>query len=470
VRPVIEEDWAADLIKTKVARLTKVTKAFMRDQLSRLATWVKYDKRSKAWVPCDPPEDIADTVLGREGEWLAPPIAGLVTTPTIRPDGSLLTEEGYDAATRLLLLAPPSMPPLLARPSRADALTALELLKGLLAEFSFVGGEESRAVALSGLITPVVRGALPVAPAHVISAPTAGSGKSYLVDLFAAVSTGQRCPVISHGKSEEELEKRLGAVLLGGQSIVSIDNVTGELRGDALCQMVERPLVQIRILGRSELMRVETRATLFATGNNSVVAGDMVRRTLTCSIDANVERPELRPFKQKPLDMILADRGKYIAAVLTIVRAYQLAGYPDELYLASYDHWSRIVRSALVWLGCADPAKTIEQSRDKDPDLIALHAIVGGWLNAVHPGEQKTASELIALANKSKTVDDEIVYDYPELRAGIEMVAAARRGLDATALGRWLSAQQDKVVGAIKITRHGGQTHVRRWSCQILKA
>ena len=59
--------------------------------------------------------------------------------------------------------------------------------------------------------------------------------------------------------------------------------------------------------------------------------------------------------------MVLADRGKYIAACLTICRAYIAAGRPDKLpKLASFGDWSDTVRSALVWLGEADPVKSMD--------------------------------------------------------------------------------------------------------------
>jgi putative DNA primase/helicase len=48
------------------------------------------------------------------------------------------------------------------------------------------------------------------------------------------------------GRTEEETEKRLGAALLAWQPLISIDNVNGELGGDALCQIIERPVVEIR--------------------------------------------------------------------------------------------------------------------------------------------------------------------------------------------------------------------------------
>ena len=68
--------------------------------------------------------------------------------------------------------------------------------------------------------------------------------------------------------------------------------------------------------------------------------------------------------------MVMADRGKYIAACLTICRAYIAAGRPDKLpKLASFGGWSDTVRSALVWLGEADPVKShghVEGRRPRD--------------------------------------------------------------------------------------------------------
>ena len=82
--------------------------------------------------------------------------------------------------------------------------------QGLAGRVSFVGAVD-RAVALSAIITPVVRGAFPVAPMHSAKAPVAGSGKSDLFDVAAAVAIGQIMPVMAAGSSEEELKKRLGA-------------------------------------------------------------------------------------------------------------------------------------------------------------------------------------------------------------------------------------------------------------------
>jgi len=62
-------------------------------------------------------------------------------------------------------------------------------------------------------------------------ASTPGTGKSYLVDVIAVVATGQLCPVITASKNAEETEKRIGAILLSGIPIVSLDNLHSRPRG-----------------------------------------------------------------------------------------------------------------------------------------------------------------------------------------------------------------------------------------------
>ena len=57
----------------------------------------------------------------------------------MRPDRSLLVTPGYDEKTQLWYMQSVDihLPTIPERPTRADALTSLELLKGLLKEFPF---------------------------------------------------------------------------------------------------------------------------------------------------------------------------------------------------------------------------------------------------------------------------------------------------------------------------------------------
>jgi putative DNA primase/helicase len=230
VRPGYAVVTAADGRTTIAAGLYPVNEAALIEELTRVALWQKYDGRAKSFVKCDPPSLVARVLAARQGRWGLRPVSGVLTCPTLRPDGSILSEPGYDRATRLFFMPDPAlqMPPIPERPSRADAKQAIEILDALLIDFKFVG-EVDRAVALSLFVSSVVRGVLDMVPLHAFTAPTPGSGKSYLADITTAIISGRYCPVITPGRSEEELEKRLGAMVLAGYPTISLDNCSAEL-------------------------------------------------------------------------------------------------------------------------------------------------------------------------------------------------------------------------------------------------
>jgi hypothetical protein len=263
--------------------------------------------------------------------------------------------------------------------------------------------------------------------------------------------TGRPCPVAAAGRDADETDKRLVGLLLSGFPITCIDNVNGELGSDLLCQAVERPLVRLRRLGGSDITEVETITTIFANGNGLRVRGDMTRRTLICDLDAQMERPELRKFEFDPVKKVIEDRGRYVAAALTIVRSFLISGAsPDMSPLASYADYSATVRGALIWLGREDPAASLEQARQDDPELDELHAIMSAWRQHIGLNTDAPAKALIHLAELKKLDDDtgRQLQDYasPELRDALLAVAGSRNAIDSSRFGKWLRACKGRVV------------------------
>jgi hypothetical protein len=334
VEPISEIVPAADGRKTIRARLRVLCPDSLIYPVAEAAAFQRYDQRRNKWIEIDPPMQIVRMILTAERRWRFPRCNGIITTPTLRPDGSLLATPGYDPESQLYLLPGFQLPPIPEQPSKDEARAALKTLTDLFCECSFKAAEgeyEGRlnhSVALSGLLTALVRGSLPTAPIYLIAADTPGTGKSYLVDVVSMVATGRSCPVITASRSSDETEKRLGSILLDGSPIVSLDNCTHDLGGDLLCQLSERPVIRIRILGRSDMPECESHTTVFATGNNIGLKGDMVRRGFVCKFEALDERPELRTYQHSPLKAAAADRGAYVAAALTIIRAYLATGAP----------------------------------------------------------------------------------------------------------------------------------------------
>jgi hypothetical protein len=455
VFPVKETRVAAKGRKTVTARLSTFSADSFIEPVAEAAIYQRWSVRKNAWIDIDPPVQLVRMVLSRERRWAFPHVSGIITTPTLRPDGSLLATPGYDPRSELYLLPSLQLPPIAASPTRQDALAGLEKLKHLFREFSFQDkdgkGLEKRlncSVAISGLLTALLRGSLPTAPVYLVRASVAGTGKSYLVDVISVVTTGQFCPVITTSKNAEETEKRIGSILLSGIPIVSLDNCIHDLGGELLCQLTERPVIRIRILGRSEMPPCECHTAVFATGNNIVFKGDMVRRGLVCNLEALDERPELREFEADALDVVAADRGPYVAAALTIVRAYIAAGSQKVCpSLGSYSGWSDMVRSPLVWLGEPDPVISMEGLRNEDVELADIREFFSLWLE--YGLDLDTPYLTASIIEEAIAAPPANYWGPRELKPFLLQVAASRNDPDkisAWRLGLWLRRISGRIV------------------------
>jgi hypothetical protein len=205
----------------------------------------------------------------------------------------------------------------------------------------------------------------------------------------------------------------------------------------------------------------ECHTALFATGNNITFRGDMVRRGLKCNLEALGERPELREFKQDMLEVAAVDRGAYVAAALTIVRAYLAAGSPSVCKpFGSYAAWSRMVRSPLVWLGEPDPTGSIDEIREEDVELTNIREFVGLWVDyELDLGADYTTAQIIEAACPPHTPNN---YSPQTFKQFLLRVAAARSAPDTVSpdrLGWWLRGISGRIVS---IADANGVTHQYR--------
>jgi putative DNA primase/helicase len=370
----------SDVTDTHVARHTSET---LRIALAEAAKFERYDERKKDMVRKHPPIEYAGLLLKHPDKHY-PPLRGIVNTPVLRADGTLISVPGYDKATGLYfdpLGVEFGVIPL--KPTRKQAEAALNDLKALFEKFPFVD-EASRSVALARCLTPFVRPSLKCAPMFAATAPAARTGKSKLTDIASAITTGHEASVIGATETAEELDKQLSAILLSGATSITLDNLNANfsLKSSLLCQILTQEIVEIRPFGKNdELITVPSISVVSVNGNNLRVVDDLTERTLLCRLDANMELPGTRSFDFDPIEMVKDDRAKYVRACLTILRAYAVAGYPDNAkpVMGGFDDWSNRVRSALVWLGCDDPCATMQQLRDQDEGKGVLDELLGVW-------------------------------------------------------------------------------------------
>jgi hypothetical protein len=402
-----------------------VGEVWLRELMSRELTF-----RNKNGSKADPDPVYARTLLQR-GEWSFPILRGVVTTPTLTRDGRIIEQPGYDADSGLFVDLTRTFPPIPQQPTREDALAALHRLETPLRGFPFQD-DAAKSVALSAMLTALVRRSLRTAPLHGFDAPMAGTGKSLLAELVGVLALGFPPAALSQGKSDEEDEKRWSVVLFAADLIAQLDNCERPIQGDFLCSLLTQEVVQARILGHSERRILPCTTLVLATGNNLTLAGDASRRAVICRLDAQVERPDAREFDFDCHAEVLRTRADLVVAALTILRAYHVAGRPNNLPpMGSFNDWAWI-RGALVWLGRADPADTRITILDSDPRKNELSTVMDLWAAAFGP-------DAVAVAD--------IAPQPPTFDLHTKLIEVACRGKwSGKSVGWWLRRHKDRIV------------------------
>lgn len=462
VRPMVATapDGRGGAVRT--IKIRSLKRAALHEHLDAAARWMKYDARSKSYVPVDAPMTVADALLGR-GASLLRPLTGVIEAPTLRADGSILDSHGYDAKTGLLFIPNCDFPPVPRDPKKADALAAIKRIEALIDKYPFVEPVD-RSVALAAILTCSVRRALNKAPMFAMNAPAPGSGKSALVDVAAIIVTGSTVPVFAQGENEAEFEKRLHGALLAGHSVVSFDNVTRPIEGNALCQAMTQQAMEVRPLGTSDTRTVPTSTTFFATGNGLVVRDDMTRRVLECQLDPGVERPELRTFDFDPLEVAKAQRATLLVDALTVLRAHRLAHHALRSRRFDFNEWSAMVADALMWLGYADPAASMDRTRASDPAKDEFRAVAREW-TAHFGGKLVSVREAIEAATEQSSVSFSARAEFlrPDFREALLQIAGAGGVINSRALGKWLARHVKFLVDGQTVHKAVGAQGVQRW-------
>jgi len=432
-------------------QLEPLSSTALTEVFSRIAEWRR--KNDSGTVRVDCPPKIAAIYLSRTGSWQVPVLAGIISAPILREDGSLLGKSGYDAATGLYLVSGEGSLNIPEQPTHADAKAAVQTLLAPFAQFPFVT-EEDRAVHIACILTAIHRPLLKACPIFGYSAPAQRSGKSLLAESVAIIATGKPAAATAISGDREEIRKMITSVLREGHSIINLDNVEHPLASADLAKAITQPEYQDRALGSSRMLRLPTSVLWTATGNNLSFRRDLSSRALLCRIDAQMESPESRAFQIPQLgDYLKVHRKDLVAAALTILRAYHVAGRPRQQVKpwGGFDYWSASIREPLVWLGLADPCKTRTAVLTNDPDreesLAALRALHEEFEN-----DEFTTKRILRHCNSGT------------LRTAMEAAAVGRhKEIDSRSLGWWLRRTKDRVLGGLRLEAVGHASGVARW-------
>jgi hypothetical protein len=464
----------------------------LRVRLCQWARWMKYDKREKDYVHAEPTDHIVGAIAHAK-EWHdLRRLVGIIESPSLRPDGTVLDVPGYDAATGFIYAPSANFRRIQENPSREDARRTLRyLLDEVYPDFPYVA-EAGRSTALAAALTLVARPAIDGAtPVFLFDATLPGSGKTLQADVASVIATGreagrQHFPFVEGRDRDSELQKVLSSAARRGAALINFDNLdagNGLFGGSALELIVTtRDTYSFRILGKTEDLTVSWRTVVFGSGNNAELTRDMGRRTLVARLESTFENPESRPLSsyRRPdranrlLEWVAAHRVDIVDACLTLLRAYVVAGRPKVTNVwPAFESWSSLIAGAIVWAGGADPmgCRPSEQGQES-PDKTQHRVLVREWArfdaNTGSGGTTvKSALALLYTTDRLKN-PNQAPDGWDDLRAALEYFSPPKPGCapDGRVLGeRVFRRFKGAVIGTPprKLEPAGTSGGVARW-------
>ena len=422
-----------------------------RGVLDRAANFVKV-ARGGGLVPTSPPPAVVGDVLSLPNLPM-PPLRAVYRSPVYLPNGRLLSEDGYDADSGIHVSAS-GLGRTSAGMSQAEAVT---LLKDSLSDFPFIDAP-SAAHAMAMIVQPFIRPLIDgPTPLYLIDAPTRGTGKTLLANLACLLSDGSAARAMAMPRSDEELEKRITALLIAGHGTVLIDNIDKKLSGGSMAAALTTTTWRGRVLGKSEMLDIPNNATWLATGNNVEVSDEVARRIALIRLDSGVERPEERIGFSHPdlLGWARNRRHKIVSAALSIVRQWLDAGAPrGRAVFGGFESWAAVMGGVLDmagvdgFLGNRDYLYAVADLESREWDVLCA-----AW-HVAHSNRPVKATEVLAVA-KDNALLMPLWADRTE------------RGAQ-TSFGRALRERRDRVFGGFRI-RFAGEGSAARVSTYVLE-
>lgn len=446
---------------------------YLEELATKAARWEKYDKRAKRgekWVEVPPPTRFVKTLQARP-TWPFPLLEGIMHSPTLRPDGSLLDTPGYDSDTGLFFDSNgTTFPAIPQQPTLDNARSAIGLLQEVIQDFPFAEPWHFSAwlsAALSVVCRYTIRGPVPM---HGITATTRGSGKGLLADTIALIGIGHLAARWSQVFDEDEERKRLLSLALDGDPLVCIDNITAPLGSGALAMALTASSIKDRLLGVNQTKEAPLSAVFLCTGNNVQYVGDVARRVVPIGLDPKCERPEERTGFVHPdlIAWVQRERPRLTMAALTIVKAYFEAGCPSQglTPLGSFEAWSNLIRQALVWAGEADPCegrKDIEAT--SNPEFERIDVLLHAW-HACYDTQAVTLKRAVQdIGMYATRGQGEPPNKWNDLHDALSAFDERYDGktLNTRAIGKSLPGIAGRVIDGLRLIRAGTYKHAAQW-------
>lgn len=371
-------------------------------------------------------------------------------SPFVRPDGTICRVNGYDAATRTMVVMDPDLVGIDVpdEPTADEIAQARKLiLDEWLGDFPFPD-EANRANALALVLTPFVRSMMHIVPLAVIDGLAPGVGKNLLVDCVLLMFLGEKPQLLGWNPNDEELRKLITSAFMTGPEVLVFDEAH-HLDGASLARALTAAYWKDRILGGNNIKGYPNRATWISMGNNVRVEGDIYRRVYRIALrprDANPEDRDTQSFRHPHLeDWTRQNRAELVRAALLLVRAWFAAGRPRPtagVTFGSFEKWAEVLGGIVETAGQPEFLGNLRAWRSESNLASGYWAAHLAWLRDVFDDAEFTAREVRVKLQSDRDAE------FPPLSADI-----ADKVLYPKALGEAYARFRDRSFGGLRLRR-----------------
>lgn len=397
--------------------------ADMRLRISHAADWVRITS-DRGPLRIVPPDTVAAAMACSSPPRKIPELDAIASAPIFSRAGQICAQRGYNADTRCWIDGRLRVPEVPAEPSASQTAEALALVREAVCDFRFVSESDLAhwiALALTPFVRLLIGGQIPM---YCVVAPRHGSGKSLAANIAYQIWTGQPATPVTLPPGAEERQKWLTAIVRSAQSHIFLDNLSdrSELDVPELAAALTSGRWQGRLLGQSSMVDLTCSAIWVATGNNPRISAELCRRTAWIRLRDEGTRKPTDFTHPDVLGWVKGERGRLVAALLTLVRAWLASGRkPATASLAGFEDWSSVIGGILEHCGVPGflcDREEIESERNSDDDL---EPFCSSWWER-YGDHIVNSSELVRLAQEDDLLGG-------QLGEGSERSQATRMGL-----------------------------------------
>jgi hypothetical protein len=415
--------------------------------------------RPAVFEPAWPDRQTVSAVMSSSNAETFPPLKRVVRTPFLRPDGTVRMEEGYDPDTQTVLVTGGmEVTEVTDRPSPEGIRNAASfLMDEWLGDFRFETPAD-RANMLATVVTPFIRGLVPLVPLCVVSGVGPGVGKNLLADNLSILVTGDPVTPLPYVQDEDETRKQLTAAFRTGAQMFVFDEAH-HLKGANLARALTGQTWADRVLGASTMVEYPNQVTWMSLGNQVFVDGDLYRRVYFVKITGDEKSHDREGSAYRHPDLAMwarENRPTLVAAVLTILRGWVAAGRPGYsrgATMGSFEAWDRMLSGVCAFAGFPE-FLTDSKERRSESDLFGSYWSAHlEWLEGRFGGNTFTTAEV-----KQAAADDTTRYEAP-----LNLDDPIDRGY-ARKLGQAYAQIQGRYFGGRKVIKAGiGHKSTSKW-------